>query len=430
MNDRLIHETSRAALSQGAGAVVSKGFATLMTGIGIPQAAILTPLVKDATIGLMNSCYDDVMRRALSASENEKVNLVTKVSLQTFMELAEKDGVTFIEMQVDEGQLKYAYEVSEDLLLTAIRQSERKKVEVLGRYYGNTFYKGNIDWQDMHQIITMAGALTFRQIALIRLICEGFEGINPDLFITNPSACVEINRMQDYGLWMTEMAMFKDDASAGVQLKMLKPTEYAKMVMEALMLEKLSEDDLKRTIDSLRISNQGEPAEGITKEDYMNPDLGYYDESNEAFVVGGKKRMGDLATSPEDMTAMMRGKDLMRTAADNSNVGEMMNAIDAVMNALTLFRQCQNSALRQPAIEDALAVLFSFFEECDEYGGLRILIGKREEYESILGDLKGAHLNECRKYLSLSKECEVGYDRVLKEKSIHDMFQTAVDNAK
>ena len=102
---------------------------------------------------------------------------------------------------------------------------------------GKTFYKGNNDWQDMHQIIMMAGTLTYRQVVLIRLICEGFKGISPEMFVTNPSACVEINRMRDYGLWMTDMAMFKNDASATIQVKLLKPTNYTQMVYDALMLE-------------------------------------------------------------------------------------------------------------------------------------------------------------------------------------------------
>ena len=129
-----IDNIARTALVQGTGVAVSKGFASLMLAVGFPEAAILTSFVRGATIGLMNTLYDDVTKRTLSERENEKVDLLSKTSLQTFMELAEKDGVTAITMQIDEGQLQYAYEVSEDLMLTAIRQSQQKKVEVLGRY--------------------------------------------------------------------------------------------------------------------------------------------------------------------------------------------------------------------------------------------------------------------------------------------------------
>lgn len=54
--------------------------------------------------------------------------------------------------------------------------------------------------------------------------------------------------MRDYGLWMTDMAMFKNDASATIQLRLLKPTEYTQMVYDALMLEKLSDEDIKEPL--------------------------------------------------------------------------------------------------------------------------------------------------------------------------------------
>lgn len=198
--EQLLHNTTKSALAQGVGVVVSKGFGLLMTAIGMPEAAIMTPLVRGATIGVMNTCYDDITHRALSKIENQKVDYVMQIAIQTFMDFAEKDGVTAMTMQIEEGQLQYAYEVSEGLILTAIRQSERKKVEVLGRYYGRSFYKGDTDWQDMHQMMTMVGNLTFRQIVMIKLISEGFKGVDIKLFIHNPYACVEINRLKDYGI--------------------------------------------------------------------------------------------------------------------------------------------------------------------------------------------------------------------------------------
>lgn len=266
---RLIDNASKNAIAQGAGAVVSKGFGLLMTAIGVPEAAILTPLVRGATIGVMNTCYDDFTHRALSKIEDDRVDLVSKTALQTFMELAEKDGVTAMSMQIEEGQLEYAYEVSEGLIMTAIRQSQRKKVEVLGRYYGRSFYKGDVDWQDMNQMMTMVGNLTYRQIVMIRLISEEFKVHDSNLFIHNPSACVEINRLKDYGIWHTEGAAFGINESRAIQLKSIHPTVYAEKVCEALMLDRLSDDDMQRTLESLKLTIEGTPQEVLTQDDYI-----------------------------------------------------------------------------------------------------------------------------------------------------------------
>ena len=422
MEDRkkYIDNVARTTLAQGTGVAVSKGFASLMLAVGFPEAAVLTPFVRGATIGLMNTLYDDVTKRTLSERENEKVNLLSKTSLQTFMELAEKDGVTAITMQIDEGQLQYAYEVSEDLMLTAIRQSQQKKVEILGRYYGGAFYKGNIDGQDMHQIIMMAGTLTFRQIVLIRLICEGFRGISPELFITKPSACVELNRMQDYGLWMTDMAMFKDDSSAKIQIKLLKPTEYAKMVCDALMLEKLSNDDIKRTIESLLISDEGEPAEGITKEGYEAATMWHYDEKEEGLIAGSQ---------PEDVAVMLKGKDYMKDASQYFMSDKEMMAINSVMNALGRFKLCKSEALVKESIDDALKDLADYFEHCRNHGGLRILKGKRPKYIDILNGLKSDYLQKIIDFLSNAEEKDEDFDEDYANKQSEEMMEEIFSKA-
>ena len=264
----IVNNATKTAVSQGAGEAVSKGFALLMTAAGLPEAVILTPLVKGAAIGVMNTCYDDLIQRKLSIIEGKKVEGAASVALQTFLELAEADGVTALTMQIEDSQIQYAYEVAEGLMLTAIRQSEQTKVDILGRYYGRTFYKGVTDWQDMHQMITMAGTLTLRQIVMIRLIAEEFKGLDKNLFIGNPSACVEINRLKDFGIWRTTGAAFGIDESRNLQLDRLQPTEYAKVVSESLMLERLSEADIKRTIESLRLTKDGTPQSELTVEDY------------------------------------------------------------------------------------------------------------------------------------------------------------------
>lgn len=257
------------ALAQGTGAVVSVGFGAIMTTMGAPQSFLVTSLIRGATMGVMNSCYDDMIHKQLSSRESQRVQTVNEFAVKTFFECAERDGVLPMSLQLDEGQLKYAYEVAENLIMTAIRQSEQTKVEVLGRYYGSQFYKGNCDWQDMHQMITMAGSLTLRQLIMIRLIATDFDGLDTNMFIGNPSACVEINRLKDYGIWQTEGAAFGINESWPFQMGSIIPTIYSKQVCESLMLDRLSQEDIERTIESLRLTSEGSIEKVLTEEDYI-----------------------------------------------------------------------------------------------------------------------------------------------------------------
>ena len=60
--NKFAHHMTRTASAQGAGIVVSNGFAALMTAVGFPEAAVLKPLVQGTTISLMNLCYDDMTK--------------------------------------------------------------------------------------------------------------------------------------------------------------------------------------------------------------------------------------------------------------------------------------------------------------------------------------------------------------------------------
>lgn len=250
---------SKNITSQIAEVTINTTFAALATAAGFPPIAISMPLAKGLILGLIENCYNDYAQRTLSIRETKKLNQVSKVALQTFLKLAEKDGEVAWELNIDPSHCEKAYEVAEHLTMDAIRQSESAKVDILGRYYGQSFYKRNTDWQDMHQMISMVSSLTLRQIVMIRLISEGFKGLDSKLFITNPSACVEINRLKDYGIWQTTGAAFGINESVLPSLEDIIATNYVNQISEALMLEHLSEEDVLRTIDSLKLSEKGEP---------------------------------------------------------------------------------------------------------------------------------------------------------------------------
>ena len=192
----------------------------------------------------------------------------TSVALQTFRELAEEDGVEAWKINLDLAYYDYAFEVAEHVTMEAIRQSELKKVDILGRYCGKSFYGDHTNWQDMHQIISMVGTLTLRQLVLIRLIAERFSGLDGKLFVTNPSASVEINRLKDYGIWKTKGAAFGINESGPLQLCSIIPTIYVNQVNDALMLDKLSEEDMQRVIDSLCLSEEGTNQSTLTEEQF------------------------------------------------------------------------------------------------------------------------------------------------------------------
>ena len=262
------NSVTKSIISEIAGTATEVGFEALASLAGFPMANLALPFAKGLVLGLLENCYNDCAQKTLSIRETKKLNRISTIALQTFRELAEKDGVVAWEMNIDPAYIDYSYEVAEHATMEAIRQSELAKVDILGRYYGKQFYEGAVDWQDMHQIITMTSTLSLRQIVLIRLISIDFKGIDTNLFVSNPSACVEINQLLDYGIWQTEGASFGTNDSWAIQLRSIIPTVYSDDVSKALMLDHLSEEDVKRTVDSLRLTMEGTPQRELTEEDF------------------------------------------------------------------------------------------------------------------------------------------------------------------
>lgn len=301
-----MNNIAKSMLQETSGAVTEAAFIALATAAGFPMLAFASPLVKGLVLGLLENCYNDCSQRTLSIREEKKLNRVSEIALHTFRELAEKDGVKAWELSIDPAYIDYAFEVAEHATMEAIRQSESAKVDILGRYYGKTFYEGKTDWQDMHQMITMAGSLTFRQIVMIRLISEGFKGMNGKLFITNPSACVEINRLKDFGIWQTTGAAFGINESVELQLDGIIATFYADQINDALMLGSLSKEDILRTIDSLKLSEKGTPQPVLTEDEFKQKTSFHVD--GETLVLPNGTRYG--GDPDEDMFRydLARGK--------------------------------------------------------------------------------------------------------------------------
>lgn len=272
-------------MTETVGGLINIGFSELAVIAGFSQASLAVPVVKGLVIGLIESCYNEYAQKTLSVRESKKLNQVCSIAMRTFRELAEKDDVIAWEMRMNPELIDFSFEVAEHATTEAIRQSENAKVDILGRYYGRQLYMGNQSWQDMHQIISMTSSLTLRQIVMIHLISTSFKDYDQMLFISNPSACVEVNRLKEYGIWKTVGAAFGIDESQPIRLTELIPTAYSHMISRELMLECINETDIKRVIDSLNLTTDGREPKIFTEEDYNQvATKSYVDKSSKSDV--------------------------------------------------------------------------------------------------------------------------------------------------
>ena len=409
--------------------------------MGLPPATasgvvkVSKALLKGTSQTVVLKTYDDIFQRKISKLEAAKAEYSFQKAENVFWDFVDKEGDENAGYTFDKYSPDYenARQAAEGFLMQSMREFERKKLNVLGSFYGRNLYYGNDQWEYIFQTQKMIEKLSFRQIVLIRLISERFPEINPELCITAPDACVEVMELINYGIWQAPGAFLSQDNSRPIPLKTLEPTSYAEKLNVELMLDDLAEEDVEHIIKTLKIGEAATTNETFSMDELreIKDSLTWeeYDGDEEKLTIGHGKResLKDVATSPEDTAYLHKGKGAMEEASLSVKGGYYLQGIDKAMEALAVFKKCNSKVVYQTAVDDALEKLISYFEECKKYGGVRILKGKRYDYEEKLKDVRSDYLPQCLAFLAEAKEKDEDYDGKLHQQEMDEWFKKTVE---
>ena len=227
------------ALSSTLGLPPGTGLA-IATAKGLAKGVAQTAVLK---------AYDDICSRQISKLEVSQINYAFDKAEKVFWEFVEKYGENAgYAFDASSSEYENAMQVAEGFLLQSM-----KKLDVLGCFYGKSLYYGDNQWETIHHTLKMTERLTYRQIVLIRLICEKFPDIDPTYCITEKDACVETMDLINFGIWATPGAYLSQDNSSPIQLETLVPTEYSFELYKKLMLERIPKEDIDKVIKTLCI---------------------------------------------------------------------------------------------------------------------------------------------------------------------------------
>lgn len=123
-----------------------------------------------------------------------------------------------------------------------------------------------------------------------------------------------------------------------------------------------------------------------------------------------------------DFSLIMKGQDLLYKAKNEAMFAEYMSAIDNTFEAIAFYVQCRNDKMSGPSIIDALDYLSRVCAESKEHGGARVLLGRKQYYESILDKLN-QDTAQTRSYLAEAKEMPADADEKIREEEIDNMFK-------
>ena len=166
--DRLIDGTTKYG-GTAIGATVGAGVGSVVAGpLGTAGGALAGAVIEN----IIQWAGNEIKERCLSRSEARKVGSVyekAKEKIEEKLSAGEKlrtDG--FIEGEVD-GRSP-SEEILEGTLFAAQRENEEKKLPYLANLYANINFDATVDRNMANQLIRIASDLTYRQLAIMRVI--------------------------------------------------------------------------------------------------------------------------------------------------------------------------------------------------------------------------------------------------------------------
>lgn len=169
--------------------------------------------------------------------------------------------------------LKNAFEFGYRIIQDALRESQSKKLPILGDFWGNTVSKNRKDWEDYHNIAEIIDGLTYQKLILIKIINDGFDDINGlQDKITNPFICLEINQLQQIGIWKIDGVLLGTDVTAAIPINRIQKTTFCSELTKLLSLdENIPEADILALKQKMYFNVNNIALDTITKDNLSQP---------------------------------------------------------------------------------------------------------------------------------------------------------------
>lgn len=248
--------------------------ATAGTILGGPVAGVAVPIAVKFLANIIKSSMQTVSKdmacRQLSDIQLSKLERVCKTMSGTLLELSKADADQNATVHPEtEAYLHSTFETAEHVFITAINESQRAKLDILGKFYAKAIYTDNRNWHNIHQVTSMIENLTYRQIVMIKLLADDSFAVKDRIVpvISDPDACVEMWKLSDIGVWRMEGMHLGKNNSYRIQCDNIFPTKYCRELSERLMLNTLNPDDIDEVFESMKVGYAEMPPEQTEEPD-------------------------------------------------------------------------------------------------------------------------------------------------------------------
>lgn len=202
--------------------------------------------------------FKDFKSRQLSSMQQKKLDDVTCFTVKTVYQLIEKNG--WQDNHPESAQYtQYAVEYTEDILNKALNESRQSKRMFLGAYLGSTIYTLNYsspNWDNVFYLSSLIEKLTLRQIIIVKLIVNHFNGIKDgeDLMcITDKVVISELKELANQNMWVGLISFQSNPTHIAIPLKYMCPTDLSKELFSSFTIPDSLQENEDRIVKSLNL---------------------------------------------------------------------------------------------------------------------------------------------------------------------------------
>ena len=250
-----------------------------LNSLGIPVTPQATIIIGKSIKMLLKmgiaEVFKDYKSRQLSSMQQKKLDDVTGFTIKTVYQLIEKDG--WEDNHPESAQYtQYAVEYAEDVLNKALTESRQSKRMLLGAYLGSTIYTLNFtspNWDNVFYLSSLIEQLTLRQIILVKLIVDHFNGIKDGedmICVTDNVVISELKELANQNMWVGLVSFQPNPTHIAIPLKYMCPTGLAKDFVSYIIIPDSLQENVDRIVKSLDLkpfsqSGLPDPFKGLIK---------------------------------------------------------------------------------------------------------------------------------------------------------------------
>lgn len=205
------------AIRTGVAASISTSAAAVDILTGIPAGTLLAPIIAPGV--------DDVLSRALSSRQRQRVNDLITYAADSFRKMCEEEGARLRDddfFQDRDGRWS-SQEVVEAALIAASNEPQELKLRYLGHLLASLAVEKDIDVPSAHWVLEQARALTWLQYVQLAIIGDSESHDLPDAEIRSTGANWDefnaTDQLSDLGYWRRGMIGPPSDGTQSSQAK-------------------------------------------------------------------------------------------------------------------------------------------------------------------------------------------------------------------